>query len=621
MGAPGPQQGQAPQQAPQGSMPPQGAPGAAPGVERQHVHSSYIWLGSLRAVGLVIVVLLVSSISSVISLLELLTEGAASAIGLLVAGALLVGGVVALFGIVVLIHFLAYRHLWYEVGPEEFSLYSGILSKKRVHVPYQRIQSVDQRASLLQRVFGVCNVSIDTAGGASNKAVLVPYLTKHQADMLRTELFARKQGALGVAGAPAPAAAAPTAPTAPIGSDAAAAEGGNVLDAGTAVWDAMGHGAFAGQAVDEGAVSYEYGLTNKELVFTGLSNNTAFVVAILVVLGAVLQMVSLVGDLVPEADDMMGSAFDSLAASAAAGPLVALAIGGIIAIAVVVWLVSIVGACISYGGFRARRRGDRIEVERGLLQHQIQGVSIGRVQSVVVKQSLVRRIMGYCEVSLGKIDAATGDEAKQKQNGLAEQGLIVHPFVKVDHVPDILAGLVPELADRPMGLEGLPKVALRRGIIRRVVLQGGGFWMAVSVAVLQVVLNAFAGSPELSADPEFVWVVGMLNMLAVALYCLCVVLAVLDAIGAVMWQRASGFAVSRRFMTVVNGGLSTETVTFPRQKIQYGYAKTNPFQRRAGTATINARTAAGVGGTTVRLIDVSAEAADGWLEWLKPRTA
>ncbi|MDE8703928.1 PH domain-containing protein, partial [Adlercreutzia equolifaciens] len=94
--------------------------------------------------------------------------------------------------IVVVTRLVSYKHLYFTVGPDEFTLYSGVFNKKRFHVPYQRVQSVDQRATLLQRIFGVCTVAIDTAGGPSNKAIVVPYVTKAQAEWLRTELYNRK---------------------------------------------------------------------------------------------------------------------------------------------------------------------------------------------------------------------------------------------------------------------------------------------------------------------------------------------------------------------------------------------------------------------------------------------
>lgn len=74
----------------------------------------------------------------------------------------LVGGI---FAMVFLVQWLSWKHLSYELLPEEFNLYSGILNKKRRHVPYQRVQSVNQQAGVLQRVLGVCDVKIDTAGG------------------------------------------------------------------------------------------------------------------------------------------------------------------------------------------------------------------------------------------------------------------------------------------------------------------------------------------------------------------------------------------------------------------------------------------------------------------------
>ena len=104
----------------------------------------------------------------------------------------------------------------------------------------------------------------------------------------------------------------------------------------------------------------------------------------------------------------------------------------------------------------------------------------------------------------------------------------------------------------------------------------------------------------------------------VALFVIAFVLNVADA---VLWHRMSGLGYDRAFMSVTNGGLSKQTVVFPRKKIQYGFVSTNPFQRAAHVAIVNARTASGVGGTTEQLWDVSAEDADRWMEWVRPRTA
>lgn len=596
--------------------------------QRHYVHHSYIWLGSLRSAGIIIVALGISLFSSMIGSFF---EGAGRVDGfiVMVAGLGIAASIVVIFLLCLLYQWWSYKHLWYELGDEEFSLYSGIFNKKRVHVPYQRVQSVDQHASLLQRLFGVCTVNVDTAGGASHTAVTVPYLRKDQAEHLRMELYLHKRRILGLGEEP-PIASTNVAPV-PAGDDArvppavpqgyvavapnvaSVGQPGNVLDIGAEVWDDV-RGVFAGDAVNMGASSYEYGLTNKELILTGLSNNTGFVLALIGVLATVFQVV---GGAMDVAGDAAGAVADAALTAGSAllgGNMVLFGIVICIITVAIMWAVSVAGTCIQFGGFKARRRGNRIEVEHGLLQHRIRGVDVDRVQSVIVKQGVIRRLLGYCELSLGKIDATDTSQGDQTQTTI-QQGMVIHPFVKVDRVPEILDSIIPEFADAPAAETGLAPAALRRAIIRRGILQGAGFWIAVCVAVFQIVVN-LVWHPTAPVEQMML---SYANVGAYAAYAVCLIIFVLEVISAVMWAKGSGFAFNRRFMRVVNSGLGCESVLFPRRKIQFGYTKTNPFQRRAKTATIAARTAAGTGGTTVRLIDVCEDDALTWLDWVRPQ--
>lgn len=585
-------------------------------LQKHHVHHSYIWLGSLRTAFMLLAIVAFSSFSAIIGAIsdgESITRSDIPVIMIIIG--IVIVGIVVLVALIAVYQVVSYKHLYYELGPEEFNLYSGILNKKRVHVPYQRIQSVDQRATLIQRIFGVCSVSIDTAGGASNKAVMVPYVQKTQAEELRRELFARKQYAVAVQGGAAPAAAAAAFAVAAGVAPQAAHEGANVLDAPAEIWQDV-RGVFGGAEVDTGRVTFEYGMSNKELIFTGLSNNTAFFVVVVGIIGAVAQFMGelapiLAGTMEPLVGNVVGASIQLFG-----GNLIAAGVAAFLGASLVLWVLSAIGSCISYGGFRACRRDNRIEVEHGLLQHRFQGVDVDRVQSVVVKQSFIRRLLGYCELSLGKIDAAA-ESSEDQQKGLNQQGLVIHPFVKMTRVPEILAGIIPEFADVPTENIPVAPVGLRRAIIRRCVIQGTGFWLAVLVAAGQIAVNVLANP----AVPDEAMALFFVNNGALFGYALAVVLLILDAVGAVLWFRGSGFAYNERFMQVSNGGFARETISFPRKKIQFGYTKTNPFQRNAGTATINARTAAGVGGTTIRLIDAKEDDARAWLAWMEPRGA
>ncbi len=611
-----PKNGAAPAPAP--TVPAPAAEGVAQCEPVRHkAHHSYVWLGSIRAVIMFVGIAFVASLSSLVGFVaEDLSDPGGVFVFLVVTG-IIVGCIVLAAACIVVYQVVSYKYLYFTLGSDEFSLYRGIISKKRVHVPYRRIQSVDQRASLLQRLFGVCTVLVDTAGGSANKAVTIPYLTKQQAEWLRAELFARKRGALaGASGQMAFGQA--TAPDSPVAARPRAAEG-NVLDAGAAVWSEFG-GVFGGAELDTGYVSYEYGLSNKELLLAGLSGNTSFFIAIAGVIGAVSQIVPVLIGMFPRAGEDMVESVAAQMAGGFAGSFIAMIALAVLAAALVLWLVSALGTCISYGGFKARRRGSRIEVERGLLQHVFQGVDVERVQSVTIEQTLIRRLMGYCRIVVGKIDAASdGDEAAQSS---VSQGVVVHPFVKMSRVPEILAGLVPEYADVPRQAIPVAPVALRRALLRRCLWMGAGFYLVLGTAACQIGM-ALAGTSALASAfgilPSDVAALRLAaDVVFAIMYALALIIIVIDAVGAVLWSRESSFAYNERFMQVTNGGLTRTSVSFPRKKIQFGDVRTNPLQRAARTATVEARIAAGVGGTTLSLIDAREDDAGRWLAWLKP---
>ncbi len=607
---------------------------------RQFVHHSYIWLGSLRSFGAFLAAMAVASLSSLASLIAGFGSVDQSERVASFAAAVGIVAIVVVAGIAVIAgHLWGYRHLYYTVGEDEFSLYSGIFNKKRMHIPYQRVQSVSHTASLLQRLAGVCTVKIETAGGAANEGATVPYVTADAAERLRVELFARKQAVLaghpipagvsaadlvagaggegvpaaGLAGPAVLAGGAAQAPFAGLADDLLQADGDrNVLDGADELLRDV-RGIWGGMAVDTGRVTYEHGLSNRELVLAGLTNNTGFVLVAIGVVGAVAQVVGGVleafGD---RAEDMANVAVSAgLGMSPAA---VASGIAVFVLAVAVLWGISAVGSCLTFGGFRARRRDNRIEVEQGLLSRKFHGVDVDRVQSVIVRQGFIRRLMGYCEVSLGKIDSASqgGDNAEASS---ARTGLIVHPFVKLDRVPEILAGLVPEFADAPTESRPVARPALRRALVRRCTWAGSGFWLVVLAAVCQGALHAALGLPDVAAEIG-PWM-GVVDAVFAVVYVVGLLWIVLEAVGAVLWFRESNFGFNRHFMEVTNGGFSRESVLLPRRKIQFGMVKSNPFQRASHVATISVTTAAGLG-TTLRLLDAREEDADAWLSWVRP---
>lgn len=618
---------------------------------KHHVHSAYIWLDGVFTVAAVLIALGFSMMGSIVSLIQGGGLAASFPIILVVIVGLVLVAVIA--ALIFVVQWLSWKHLSYELTPTEFNMYSGVISKKRVHVPYQRVQSVNQRAGLLQRMLGLCNVKIDTAGGAANEAVQLRYVRNSDAEALRAELFRRKKvllagGSIDKYGnAFLASSALPSAwmIACSSGSEQAAyqvlglafpaaahAEGGvaradeeNVLDVADEILSDV-RGVFGGDEVATGRVSYETGLSNKELLLASISGSAgSFGVVFAGMLGLVAFFEPVIESgimtwLEAEYRGMplpSDATFDEALASIAGGAMTsafwAVALWTALGLCAL-WLVSLIATCVHYGGFKARRRESRIEVEYGLLQRTFHGVDIDRVQSVIIKQSFIRRLIGYCELSLGKIDSSTSD----KDAKAPSQGVVVHPFVKVGRVPEILAGIAPEFSNLPRETVKPAPVALRRAIVRKAIIRSSAFWIAVSAVLLRALLEAGVSTGLVNLGPlEH----STIQAAFVLLLVLCAAAFIVNVANAVIWHKTSGMGYDNRFMSVTNGGLHTHTVVFPRKKIQYGYTKTNPFQRMAHVKIVAARTAAGIGGTTELLWDVPEEDADAWMEWVRPHSA
>lgn len=96
---------------------------------------------------------------------------------------------------------LAYRYYKYELTEYGIKKEHGVIWKKYVTIPYDRIQNVDILRGILARLLGLSDLHIQTAGmsgmsqrwGASRSEGRLPGLSIEVADQLRDELIRRAQ--------------------------------------------------------------------------------------------------------------------------------------------------------------------------------------------------------------------------------------------------------------------------------------------------------------------------------------------------------------------------------------------------------------------------------------------
>lgn len=102
---------------------------------------------------------------------------------------------------------LSYNNYKYELREDGFRKESGVLWKKYVTIPYERIQNVDIYRGIFARLLGLSDLHIQTAGmsaisgkfgfGATSEGRL-PGLTIQDAELLRDELVRRSKGKQGL---------------------------------------------------------------------------------------------------------------------------------------------------------------------------------------------------------------------------------------------------------------------------------------------------------------------------------------------------------------------------------------------------------------------------------------
>lgn len=96
--------------------------------------------------------------------------------------------------------YLSY-HFWkYELGSEALKIEKGIIWKKYISIPYERIQNVDIYRGILARILGLSDIQMQTAGysGQMISEGRLPGLNLKVAEELRDELIKKVKGKQGI---------------------------------------------------------------------------------------------------------------------------------------------------------------------------------------------------------------------------------------------------------------------------------------------------------------------------------------------------------------------------------------------------------------------------------------
>ncbi|HEX2180989.1 MAG TPA: PH domain-containing protein [Rubrobacteraceae bacterium] len=305
--------------------------------EPRHLHPAAMIIAAIRTIRRSLSAFVIPGIAFLMS--RGLDPGT---IALVLLGALVVAVLAAFWG------FLSWRATTYEVAGGAFRLRQGVVQKNERTIPLDHVQSVDTVQGLIQRLFDVVEVRIETAGGgASEPDASLAALGRPEAQALRREIEGSRREPVEAEEAPEPAI---------------------IRKLGT-----------------------------RELLVAGATSGQ---------IGVALSLLAVASQLFDEvlSEDIARRLLETFAPRSVTTALLYVFILGLFA-----WLLAIGGTVLAHAGFTLSRDGEFLYIRRGLLERREATIPLARIQAIRVSEGLLRQPFGLA--SLRVESAGYGEDA------------------------------------------------------------------------------------------------------------------------------------------------------------------------------------------------------------------
>jgi len=340
-----------------------------------------------------------------------------------------IGGIAAILALSLLILFIRWRKCYIYIDGNEIVLEKGAIFKRKLVMPFEKINTININRSIIQRIFGLCRLSFDTGSIVAREAG-VPELSitlkLDSAEKLKAYISAKMKN-----------------------EDAVLNTTGDIQ-------------------VESEEKKKLYRISIADYFIYGLTTSK---IGWLIV--AVLGIIGEVGDFVIELMDEV-----VLPTLSKIDPTV-LIVAGIIAFAMAYLLVAVISVIVSlirFHSFTVTRDGNNINIKYGLLTIKNFTLPVRNIHALIIKQNLVRQIFGLCSVEAVSIGYGDGEN---------EVALLI-PIIKKSKLKGVLRELLPEYSIDTK-TEKAPKRALLWFVLKPMLVP------AISVAVAYFIINSITG--------------------------------------------------------------------------------------------------------------------------------
>ncbi|WP_336325435.1 PH domain-containing protein [Halovenus sp. HT40] len=239
---------------------------------------------------------------------------------------------------------------------------------------------------------------------------------------------------------------------------------------------------------------------------------------------------------------------------------------------VVLWIASGVQAVLRYYGFKLYRHDEELRYKRGLLQQYDGTIPLSKIQTLMIRENLLARSVGYGSLAIETAGYAPG------QGDNVESAV---PIAKRERVFE-LARTIEDIGDPEF--ERVPKRARLRYIARYTIVVG--------------LLTVITGGFHLATDALPFW------------YATAALWIFVPPAAHLKWKNI-GYAVGEKYVITRVGFWTRRTTIVPYYRVQTVSSAQSIFQRRRDLATlaVDTATSGGFWGGDAIVPDIDAEVA------------
>jgi putative membrane protein len=467
--------------------------------------------------------------------------------------ALLVIPWIAAFGVVAVIVSIAqYLRFSYRYGATELVIRSGLFTRNERSIPYARIQNLDAAQNPLHRLFNVAVVHVQTGGSAESEASLRVLQTTALQEMRKRVLQAG--GRTGSARLDDPSLEADATSGMATSLEADTTSGLTTTDAASPDTAMVESATLPGSRHQLRPL---LALQTRELVLAGFIENRGMVLIVGAL--ALFEQTGAIGRLIERVFQDEGASVRGLAERWLGGTDVPVAQGvlyaaaALLVILLFIRLLSTIWAVVRLYDFRLDRVGDELHTEYGLFTRVSATIPLRRVQTVIIRDGLLHRLLGRHEVLVETAGGAIVEAGARQREPIA-------PILRAEQLPALLVQLQPGLDTRDVAWKPVHRRAFGR------MLRGALLWPA-----------------GLSAAAYF-----LVQTWAIAVLAVLVTYAILHA---VLRARYLAWDLTRDSIVVRDGALARTTRITRFSRVQVIAIVRNPFDLRTGMSTVRADTA------------------------------